>query len=120
MVRYIEANSLRAGLVEDLKDYPWSSYHVHGLGSQDPLLSVLPGWENLAATEQKRQGYWRRLVHEPVTERELAALRRSVTSGRPYGSEGWVKGMASALGLPLQGRPRGRPRKHPSASTAEK
>jgi hypothetical protein len=66
------------------------------------------------------EGSWRRWVHEPLTEPELAALPQSVTSGRPYGSEGWVKGMASALGLRLDGWPRGRPRKHPSASTADK
>jgi len=30
--RCVERNPLRAGLVTDLADYPWSSYPAHGLG----------------------------------------------------------------------------------------
>jgi hypothetical protein len=61
--------------------------------------------------ETGRQAFWRRWVHEPLTERELAALRRSVTSGRSYGSESWVKGMGLRLGVPLAPKRRGRPPK---------
>jgi putative transposase len=111
VLRYIEANALRAGLVEDLKDYPWSSYAAHGLGQADALLTELPVWSGLAATEARRQAWWRRWVHEPLTERELAALRRSVTSGRPYGHDSWVKGMGVRLGLALVPKRRGRPPK---------
>src|SRR5215467_7196105 len=39
VLRYIEANPLRAGMVADLANYPWSSYPAHGLGRADPLLS---------------------------------------------------------------------------------
>jgi putative transposase len=42
VLRYIEANPLRAGMVADLAGYPWSSYVAHGLGKADPLLRPLP------------------------------------------------------------------------------
>ncbi len=109
VLRYIEANPLRAGMVADLASYPWSSYVVHGLGKSDPLLSPLPAWETLAATEAQRQAYWRGWVHTPLTEGELAAVRRSVVSGRPYGEASWVQRTASAAGINLAKRPRGRP-----------
>ena len=32
VLRYVEANPLRAGLVADLAEYPWSSFAAHGLG----------------------------------------------------------------------------------------
>ena len=35
VLRYIEANPLRAGRVADLADYRWSSYGVHGFGRAD-------------------------------------------------------------------------------------
>jgi putative transposase len=111
VLRYVEANPLRAGIVVDLKDYPWTSYAAHGLGQGNPLLGAVPVWPGLGATEAARQAYWRRWVHEPLTERELAELRRSVTSGRPFGSESWAAGVRQQLGLTLTPRPRGRPPK---------
>src|SRR5262245_27775350 len=111
VLRYIEANPLRAGMVADAADYRWSSYGHHGLGQPDGLLSVLPAWERLGRTAAARQAVWRRWVHTPLAARALAAVRRSVVSGRPYGEAGWVERTAAALGLPLAQRPRGRPRK---------
>ena len=112
VLRYIESNPLRAGLVKDLQRYRWTSYAVHGLGQSDDLITPLPGWETLARTERARQTYWRRFVHTPLSERELAALRRAVSSGRPFGSASWVEAMARTLAIDLLPRPRGRPRKH--------
>jgi putative transposase len=121
VLRYVEANPLRAGLVADVKDYPWTSYAAHGLGKADGSLTEVPVWSGLAATEAGRQALWRRWVHEPLTERELAALRRAVTSGRPFGSETWVKAVGQQLGLALAPKRRGRPPKQqPHQGAAEK
>jgi putative transposase len=113
VLRYLEANPLRAGIVQDLVRYPWSSYHAHGLGHADPLVSPLPQWTRLGRDAAARQAYWRRWVHVPLSEKELAGVRRSVVSGRPYGGDEWVTATATALGLRLPQRPRGRPRKQP-------
>jgi putative transposase len=111
VLRYIEANPLRAKMVRDLADYAWSSYPAHSLGQTNALLSELPCWPGLAKSEPERQSFWRGWVHQPLTERELAAVRHSVVSGVPYGAAGWVESKLSALGLRKPARPRGRPRK---------
>lgn len=111
VMRYVESNPLRAGLVADLADYAWSSYLLHGLGQTLPLVDEAPVWKLVGLVEKARRTYWRRWLHLPLTEKELAAVRRSVTSGRPYGSEEWVKQMAVRLGLDLAPRRRGRPPK---------
>src|SRR5262249_50373887 len=113
VLRYVEANPLRAGIVTDLASYPWSSYPFHGMGRAGPLLDQLPGWEALGGDGGAGRGGWGRWVQEPLTEKELAAVRRSVTSGRPYGAAGWAEATAKALGLRWSDRPRGRPRKQP-------
>jgi putative transposase len=41
VLRYIEANPLRAGMVTGLAAYPWSRYAVHGQGRVDPQVSPL-------------------------------------------------------------------------------
>ncbi len=38
-LRYVELNPVRAGLVDKLGDWPWSSAHAHLTGGADPLLS---------------------------------------------------------------------------------
>ena len=61
---------------------------------------------------------WRAWVNRPQTEAELAALRRCVTKGRPFGGDVWVERTASRLGLGCTLRPRGRPRKTPQTGQA--
>ena len=73
-------------------------------------MATLPAYDALSRDAARRQARWRKWVHTPLRERELAAVRRSLVSGRPYGAEAWVQATAAALGLPLSQRPRGRPR----------
>jgi putative transposase len=111
VLRYVEGNPRRAGMVTDLASYPWSSYRVHGMGAADPLLTPLPVWETLGKDEGTRRAHWRQWLHTPFTQAELEAVRRSVVSGRPFGSAAWTERMARLLGLRLGHRQRGRPRK---------
>jgi len=113
VLRYIEANPLRAGMVADPGAYPWSSYRRHGLGQPDPLLDSLPEWDELGRTESERCSRWRRFVVAARAGRDLEPIRASLRSGRPYGSDSWVKATADRLGVSLVPRPRGRPRKPP-------
>ena len=52
---------------------------------------------------------WRRQMQSPEREAELAALRRSVVRGSPFGEESWQERTAKRLGLKSTLRPRGRP-----------
>ena len=70
VLRYLEANPLRARMVQNLARYPWSSYHAHGLGRPDSLLSPLPAWEAVGHSEKERQTFWQQWVHTPLTEGE--------------------------------------------------
>jgi putative transposase len=111
VLRYIEANPLRAKLVRSAGDYPWSSFGVHGLGQPNALVDPLVTYEELAHYPKVRQQKWSAMVHQPLAEETLAAVRRSAATGMPYGSEAWVKRLAARLNLDLAIRPRGRPRK---------
>lgn len=112
VLRYIEANPLRAGIVTDAADYRWSSYRVHGLGEANELVSPLVTYDELAASPAGRQRKWARKVHQPLPESVVAAVRRSVETGLPYGAQPWVARLAKKLDLDLTIRPRGRPRKN--------
>jgi putative transposase len=113
VLRYIEANPLRARVVADPDDYRWSSYPAHALGRSDPLLSKFPDWQKLGGDEAVRRARWREKVLAGLSDTELAAVRRSLGSGRPFGTPSWVEATQERLGLPAKRRPRGRPRKNP-------
>ncbi|QEH37736.1 Transposase IS200 like protein [Aquisphaera giovannonii] len=111
VLRYIEANPLRAGMVSDPADYPWSSFLQHGLGRPDGLLSPFPEWDDLGATESARRKRWAAKVRAAQKQDELDAIRASLRSGRPYGDAAWGERMAARLGIDPHPRPRGRPPK---------
>ena len=55
--RYIEINSVHAGLCNDPSDYPWSSYHHYAFSKSDPLLRPImykdrPGIHHNASYEE--------------------------------------------------------------------
>jgi putative transposase len=110
VLRYIEANPLRARIVRRAENYPWSSYRVHGMGEADGLVDPLVNYEELSPRAEVRRKKWAVKVHSPLRGPQLAAIRRSVATGLPYGERPWVERLARRLKLDLIIRPRGRPR----------
>ena len=87
VLRYIEANPLRAGVVADLAEYRWSSFPHHGLGHDDPLLSPFPAWDELGRTPGERRRRWRAKLHRAarggaVRRAAIAPERASAGRGR--------------------------------------
>lgn len=111
VLRYIEANPVRAGLVRLPEEYVWSSYAVHAFGKHDPLVDSLGEYEELGDSPRARQEAWRRYMGEEATRDELTAIRRSATSGLPYGDAEWVERVLIESGIPFSPRGRGRPPK---------
>ena len=102
VMRYVERNPLRAGLVERAQDWPWSSLRNRIGDSRRPLLTDSP----LPLPDR-----WIDVVNEALTEAELAAVRESLRRGKPYGDAAWTRGTAERLGLLGTLRRRGRPRR---------
>src|SRR3990172_12503568 len=63
VLRYIEANPLRAKLVRRAEQYRWSSYRAHGLGEADELVDSLIHYEELSPYPAVRQRQWAQKVH---------------------------------------------------------
>ncbi|HUW56022.1 MAG TPA: transposase [Planctomycetota bacterium] len=100
VLRYIERNPLRAGLVTAPRNWPWSSHRWWSDGGGHRFLHPTPAVLNPG---------WPEVVRQPQTEAELAALRACIRRGRPYGGKQWVRLTAQRLGLESTLRPLGRP-----------
>jgi len=121
VLRYIEANPVKAGMVDRAGDYAWSSFAAHGLGEPNDLLDPAPLHGPMAddadADAKTRQRKWRHYVHRQPDEDESQAIAQSIETGLPYGSASWIKALSRKLKLDLTIRPRGRPRKQPLETT---
>jgi putative transposase len=111
VLRYIEANPVRAGLVKHADKYRWSSFACHGNGRADFLIETMPAYEALGASPATRQRRWTAYVHQTPDADELADIRRSSETSLPYGERSWIERLSRSLKLDLTIRPRGRPRK---------
>lgn len=101
VLRYVERNPLRAGLVERAEAWRWSSLRYRRADGAGQMLDAPP-------VSLSRE--WLAWVNGIETEAELAAMRNSLVRGAPYGSQRWVRRTATRLGLESSLRPRGRPR----------
>ncbi|MBM4048136.1 MAG: transposase [Planctomycetes bacterium] len=102
VLRYVEANPVRAKLVESAEHWKWSS-----LGARVTRV----GAELLSEWPVERPENWIEIVNEVIADTELVALRTCVTRGRPFGALAWVEQIARRLDLGFSLRPRGRPQK---------
>ena len=102
VIRYVERNPLRAGIVRRAEDWPWSS-----LGAR--LGGWLPSFLEHPPIELPPD--WREWVNEPQTQTELLGLRERICRGGPYGDRTWTRTTAARLHLESSLRPVGRPRK---------
>jgi len=110
VVRYVERNPLRAGLVERAEDWPWSSlgwWQSRKRGRAPSRATAEPA----PFFSPERPANWLKTVNRAQTEKELAALRQCVIRGRPFGNQLWMRRIAARLGLESTLHPRGRPRK---------
>lgn len=105
--RYIELNPVRAGLAERPELYPWSSARAHFNCQDDHVVEVRPLLD-LA-------GDWREFLMDPMDEEIIKKIRVCGRTGRPLGSDEFVAGLETRLGLILRKRrPGPKPAVYPS------
>ena len=103
-LRYIEGNPVRAALVQEAGQWPWSSFAARQ--GRDIAFALDDGPIELPSD-------WVQLVHEHFSDRELTQITQSVKRGSPLGDQRWTQATAAKLKLEPTLRPRGRPRKQP-------
>lgn len=102
LIRYVEQNPLRAGLVNRAEDWRWGSLYrrEHGSVEEKKLLTSLP--TNLPVN-------YLQSVNELLWGSELEEIRNSVNKSKPYGREWWVNTMVEKFKLTYTLRGSGRP-----------
>jgi putative transposase len=94
--RYLENNPVRAGLCSSAEEWQWSSARAHLAGRDDALVQVAPLLELVSD--------WGSYLREPVPGDLCERLHAHLRTGRPLGSEGFLKDLERRLGRPLRPR----------------
>lgn len=103
VTRYIERNPVRAKLVKKAEACKWSSAKAHIMGFRDDILSK--NWLD----EKERKAYKEFMIEE---DKEVDTLIRKATStGRPLGTERFIKTLEKLLDRGLLPKRAGRPKK---------
>ena len=113
---YIDLNPVRAGLVAEAKDYPWSSHgHYAGLRA-DKLLTPHPLFWTLGNTPFAREAAYAELVRAGITPELQAALTRSALSGWALGDADFVTDLQKRTDRRVQNILPGRPGSKPKSA----
>ena len=87
--RYVELNPVRARLERSPFTYPWSSARAHRDGVDDGLVTAAP--------LISRVGNWAEFLADGLSGEEADRLRQHERTGRPLGSERYLKRLEQRL-----------------------
>jgi REP-associated tyrosine transposase len=111
-MRYIEMNPVRAtNMAKHPKDYHWSSYGYNALGKKNNLITPHRVYKSLGTSEENRQGIYRYLFKNHLSERELSDIRDCTNRGWVLGSEQFKEKVEKLTSRRAKPKPKGRPKK---------
>jgi putative transposase len=89
-LRYVDVNPVRAGMVEDPRDYAWSGYHATAFGRENPIITPHPFLDEWQPDPVIRREQYRAFCGLALPDGELAALRKAARGGLALGSPQFV------------------------------
>jgi putative transposase len=111
--RYIEMNSLRAGIVDDPGKYRWSSFVVKTDESHKnrDWFDFDEHYMSFGNTPAERAEKYRKWTLQTIPDAEIKLIRESVNRGHVTGDSRFVEDIEKRIGRRLVLRRQGRPRK---------
>lgn len=110
-MRYIELNPVRAGMVIDPADYPWSSYHVNALGQANDLVVPHPEYQRIGKSSEARQAAYRELFKHHLCENSMTEIREATNKAWVLGNDRFKQSIQSQLARRIEPKARGGDRK---------
>lgn len=110
-MRYVELNPVRAGMVADPADYPWSSYSFNALGRSDDLVTPHFELQRLGNNDSERQAAYRALFKRAIAETQLNEIRDATNKAWALGDGRFKERIQSQLARRVEPLARGGDRK---------
>ena len=107
--RYIELNPVRANMVAEPGQYPWSSYAHHVGVKSDPLITDHPLYWALGNTPFEREAAYQRLLQQSPDPEEIEQLQQTILKGWALGTERFKSNLEHRIARRVSPAKRGRP-----------
>ena len=108
--RYIELNPVRARMVQQPDDYPWSSYRHNALGIHDRRITPHPQYLALGQDTTTRLRAYQAMFQEALNAETQDALRAHTRQNKAFGNDRFRQQIETLVGRSMKVRSRGRPR----------
>ncbi|MCK5354597.1 MAG: transposase, partial [Methyloprofundus sp.] len=105
--RYIELNPVRAGMVKDPADYPWSSFHFNALGKEDRLITPHAIYKALGADSVSCRLNYKALFDRHIPDTEIEEIRNATNKAWVLGNDRFKAKVESLMGRQVQPKSRG-------------
>ncbi|HET7842760.1 MAG TPA: transposase [Xanthomonadales bacterium] len=109
VIRYIELNPVRAGLVADPSAFRWSSVHAHLGGRMDSCVTQHPVFVALGPDRRSRAEHYREWIMQTIGDIELADIRRHLHQQRALADPRFQSMLERTLDRHVRCRNGGRP-----------
>lgn len=96
--RYIELNPVRAKMVEDPAEYPWSSYQQNAIGKAINLITPHFCYQSLGKTDKERQAAYQALFSDKLPDIILEQIRNSTNKAWALGNTAFKKQIETKTG----------------------
>jgi len=106
--RYVELNPVRAGMVDDPDNYPWSSYRNRPVLSASGLLDEHPTYRSLGRSPAERLQHYRHFVLAGIPDAELRLIRQSLQRCQLTGDGRFVDTVERLTGRRIEHKAPGR------------
>jgi len=114
LMRYIELNPVRAGMVAHPREYPWSSYRFNAYGTAGPNSDWLVPhrqYRRLGRSREERRSAYRKLFRAAISTADLKEIRECTHKGWALGGERFKADIEALSGRRAVSKGVGRPRK---------
>jgi len=105
--RYIELNPVRAGMVENPADYPWSSYHFNALGKKNNLISSHVVYKSLGKDDGSRQSRYCGLFDNHMSKVDIDDIREATNKAWVLGNDRFKAKVEQLIDRQIQAKARG-------------
>ena len=116
-MRYIELNPVRAGMVQQPGDYPWSSYQSNAHGEPNMLVTPHPLFLYLGSDPETRQHTYREMFRRSVGELQLHNIRQALNQELVLGRDDFKDKIQQMTTRQTRSGQSGRPRKDGTEET---
>ncbi len=108
---YIEQNPLRAGMVKDINQYPWSSYHYNTKASNDDLIQPHDIYLLLGSNDKERCINYQSIFTQTIPEKTIKMIRDLTNKSFVLGNDKFISQIEAHLKRRIKPKTRGGDRK---------